>query len=55
VNGRLRGRLLVDRDAPEELVRQQALALEGVRRYTDGKQLVKAIVVPNRIVNIVVR
>jgi len=55
VNGKVRGRLVVDRDADEGAVRQQALALEGVRRYTEGRRIVKAIVVPNRIVNVVVK
>jgi len=55
VNGKVRGRLLVERDADQDAVREEALALDGVRRYVEGKQLVKAIVVPNRIVNIVVR
>ena len=55
VNGKLRDRLVVERDADEEVVRQKALALENVRRHIEGKKLLKAIVVPNRIVNIVVR
>jgi leucyl-tRNA synthetase len=32
-----------------------ALANEKVKEYTDGKQIVKIIVVPNRLVNIVVK
>jgi leucyl-tRNA synthetase len=55
VNGKVRGRLLVESDIDEELVREQALALEGVKRYTQGKKVLKAIVVPNRIVSIIVR
>jgi len=55
VNGKLRDRLVVERDADEEVVRQKALALENVKRHIEGKKLLKAIVVPNRIVNIVVK
>ena len=55
VNGKVRGRLLVARDADEAWVREQALALEGVARHTEGKQITKVIVVPNRIVTIVVK
>ncbi len=55
VNGKLRGRLVVERDADEVAVRRQALALEGVQRHTEGRQIVKTLVVPNRIVSIVVR
>ena len=55
VNGKLRGRILVAVDAPEDEVRSKALAEEKVRSSMDGKQLVKAIVVPGKLVNIVVR
>jgi leucyl-tRNA synthetase len=54
VNGKVRGRLRVPRDEEEDVVREQALSLETVRRYTDGKRVVSIVVVPNRIVNVVV-
>ncbi len=54
VNGKLRDRLTVERDADEETVRERALELEGVQRHTEGKEVRKVIVVPNRIVNVVV-
>ena len=53
VNGKVRGRVVVPRDADEEEVRAAALALEGVQKYTSGKRIAKVIVVPNRIVTIV--
>jgi len=55
VNGKIRSRLFVAADSPEEVVRERALADEKVRASLDGKQVVKAIVVPNKLVNIVVR
>jgi leucyl-tRNA synthetase len=55
INGRVRSRVLVSADAPEELVRERALSDEKVKASMDGKQLVKAIVVPGKLVNIVVR
>jgi len=55
VNGKLRTRLTVAADSPEEAVRQLALADEKVRASLDGKQVVKAIVVPGKLVNIVVK
>jgi len=55
VNGKLRSRLLVAAGAPEEEVRERALADEKVRASLDGKQVVKAIVVPGKLVNIVVK
>ena len=55
VNGKVRGRLVVDRDEDEESVRQKALALDGVQKHVAGKKIVQAVVVPNRIVSIVVK
>jgi leucyl-tRNA synthetase len=55
VNGRVRDRLMAERDADEESLREEALALEGVRKHTEGKEIVKVIVVPNQIVNVVVK
>ena len=55
VNGKLRSRLLVAASASEEDVRQLALADPKVRATLDGRQVVKAIVVPQKLVNIVVR
>jgi leucyl-tRNA synthetase len=53
VNGRLRGRVRVPADAPEDEVRAAALADAGVRRFTDGHAIRKVVVVPGRLVNIV--
>jgi leucyl-tRNA synthetase len=55
VNGKVRTRLTVAADAPEDAVRERALADEKVRASLDGKQVVKAIVVPGKLVNLVVR
>jgi leucyl-tRNA synthetase len=55
VNGKLRSRVLVSADASEEDVRQLALADPKVKASVDGKQVVKAVVVPHKLVNIVVR
>ncbi|HEX6905356.1 MAG TPA: class I tRNA ligase family protein, partial [Terriglobales bacterium] len=55
VNGKLRSRIVVSADASEEEVRQRALADEKVQSFTAGKQVVKVIIVPGKLVNIVVR
>lgn len=55
MNGKLRSRLLVAAGATEDELRQRALADEKVRASLDGKQVVKAIVVPGKLVNIVVK
>ena len=55
VNGKLRDTILVGRDSAEDAVIAAAMEAEKVKPHLDGKQIVKRIVVPNRIVNIVVR
>ena len=55
VNGKVRGRILVPADSTEDFVRERALADEKVRAAIGGKEMVKAIVVPGKLVNIVVR
>jgi leucyl-tRNA synthetase len=55
VNGKLRGRVSVSADASEEETRAAALADERVRAWTEGKQIVKTVVVPGRLVNVVVK
>jgi leucyl-tRNA synthetase len=55
VNGKLRARITVPADAAEDAVRETALADEKVKAAIEGKQIVKVIVVPGKLVNIVVR
>lgn len=54
VNGKLRGTIELPTDADKAAAEAAALALDGVQKVTEGKQVRKVIVVPNRIVNIVV-
>jgi leucyl-tRNA synthetase len=55
VNGKLRDRIEVESDAPEERLLELARSSENVQRHLDGKAIVKEIVVPGRLVNLVVR
>jgi leucyl-tRNA synthetase len=54
VNGKLRARVSVPVDADEGAIEQLAIADDNVRRFIDGKNIRKVIVVPGRLVNIVV-
>jgi leucyl-tRNA synthetase len=54
VNGKLRSRLMASPGASNDELEAMALADEKVHEYTAGKTIVKVIVVPNRLVNIVV-
>jgi leucyl-tRNA synthetase len=55
VNGKLRGRVLVPVDSGEVLVKERALADEKVKAAIAGKQIVKVIFVPGKLLNLVVR
>jgi leucyl-tRNA synthetase len=55
VNGKLRDRIEAAADAPEEELLALARASEKVRRHLDGKEVVKEVVVPGKLVNLVVR
>ncbi|CAB5495127.1 leucine--tRNA ligase [Bathymodiolus thermophilus thioautotrophic gill symbiont] len=55
VNGKLRAKLMINANADKAQVEAQALADENVVKFTDGKTIVKVIVVPNKLVNVVVK
>jgi leucyl-tRNA synthetase len=55
VNGKVRDRVELPADADNETAQSMALQTEGAKRHTAGKQILKVIVVPGRLVNIVVR
>ena len=54
-NGKTRFTLDFPADASKEDIEKTALASEQASKYLDGKQVVKVVVVPGRIVNIVIR
>ncbi|RYD60340.1 MAG: leucine--tRNA ligase, partial [Verrucomicrobiaceae bacterium] len=53
VNGKLRDKVIVAKDADQATVEAAALASPRVKEQTDGKTVRKVIVVPGRLVNIV--
>jgi len=55
VNGKLRDRITVPVSITEAEARKLALESQRVKAHTEGKELVKAIYVPGRLVNLVVR
>lgn len=54
-NGKTRFTMDFAADADQKTIEEQVLADEQTQKYIDGKQIVKIIVVPKRIVNIVVK
>ena len=55
VNGKVRSRLSAPFGTPREELERRALADDKIKAQLDGKQVVKIITVPDKIVNIVVR
>ena len=55
VNGKVRARLMVPTEIEEAAIRELALADENVLAYTAGKQIVKFIYVPGRMVTVAVK
>ncbi len=55
VNGKLRAKLMLDASLDKAQVEAKALADENVAKFTKGKNIVKVIVVPSKLVNIVVK
>jgi leucyl-tRNA synthetase len=55
VNGKLRGVIVVPVDSSREVIHERALSSEKVKAAIAGKQVVKVIVVPGKLANIVVR
>ncbi len=53
VNGKLRGHIEVPADATQEVVELEAKKM--ILNWLDGKQMIKVIFVPNRLINFVVR
>jgi leucyl-tRNA synthetase len=55
VNGKLRSRLVTTPEVTEEELRTAALNDEKIRAFIEGHEVVKIIVVPQRLVNVVVK
>jgi leucyl-tRNA synthetase len=54
VNGKVRGRVSLPRDADEAAARRAALADENVQKFVGGKPVRKLVYVPGRILNVIV-
>jgi leucyl-tRNA synthetase len=55
VNGRVRDRVVAPTGAPEEELKALCRAAANVQAYIDGREVVKEVVVPGKLVNLVVR
>jgi leucyl-tRNA synthetase len=55
INGKVRGRVYVAFGTPKETLEKQAMGDAKIQPLLDGKQVVRVIVVPDKLVNIVVK
>ena len=55
VNGKLKGTVVVPTDSDEQTVVAAAMALEKVKKSTEGMTVVKTILVKNKLVNLIVK
>jgi leucyl-tRNA synthetase len=55
INGKVRSHIVVPADATSEFLQERALADDKIQTLLAGKQIVKVVVVPGKLVNIVVR
>lgn len=55
VNGKVRGKIEIDTNTSKEEMEKLALEIDNVKKFIDGKEIVKIITIQAKIVNIVVK
>ncbi len=55
INGKVKGRINIPSDFSETAIKEAALNSEDIKKHTEGKNIVKVIVIKGRLVNIVVK
>ena len=55
VNGKMKGTVTMPVDSDEEAVKAAALAVDKVQKAAEGMQIVKTILVKNRLINLIVK
>lgn len=55
VDGKVRDRVEVDFDSSEDSVKGIALQAEKVKKWTEGKEIMKILFVPNKLINIILK
>ena len=55
VNGKVRGTIIINESDDEDSIKEKSLNIENVKKFTDDKEIVKVIVIKDKIVNIVVK
>ena len=55
VNGKVRGKIEVSMETSKEEMEELAKTIDNVKMYIDSKEIVKIIVIPKKLVNIVIK
>lgn len=55
VNGKVRGKTIIKINSSKEEMENRAKEIDNVKRYIDGKKIIKIIIIPEKMVNIVVK
>ena len=55
VNGKLRGNIQVSPEIDDKTLKSDASQIDTVKKHLDGKNIIKKIVVPGRLVNFVIK
>ena len=54
INGKKRYEWIVAKSMSQDELQKEVLLLEEVRKWTEGREIKKMIIVPNRMINIVI-
>ena len=55
VNGKLRAKIMSPLNSSQEHVEGLIFSNESITRFTNGKEIVRVIMVPNKLVNVVIK
>ncbi len=55
INGKIRARILAPADTGEERLKQIIFGDKQIQKHLDGKQILKVVVIPNKLVNVVIQ
>ncbi|MBS3810715.1 MAG: leucine--tRNA ligase [Halanaerobiales bacterium] len=55
INGKVRDKINVSADITEEKLKEKVFIQKKVKKYIEGKEIIKTIVIPKKLVNIVVK
>ena len=55
VNGKVRGKVKMPTNVSNKEMEECALSIDNIKKYVEGKDIVKLIVIPNKLVNIVIK